>query len=344
MRGLEYSSVDRLRALWRELRALAVDRAAAHRDGPAAWLQTVNPLWRLLGRVTFHLAENKRDPNRPFAFLATFTHRLSSQARLQHLPLAEALKTYAGAKDKAKLAALLEPVRRAAEQSPLARELLDSKALFAPQAWTIRQAHRFLKESLPIEQAGVVVRLPDWWSARTPPRPQVQVSLGRRPASMLSLGQMLDFHVSLAIDGEPLSDEERRQLLQATDGLALLRGKWVEVDHEQIQEALDHWHALEKEHAQGISFIDGMRLLAGARLEADAAMDANVADWSRFTAGNWLRETLERMRHPETIDACQPGRDLQATLRPYQVEGACAGCGLSTEPGAGRLSGGRYGA
>lgn len=27
------------------------------------------------------------------------------------------------------------------------------------------------------------------------------------------------------------------------------------------------------------------------------------------------------MRHPETIEACQPGRDLQATLRPYQVEG-----------------------
>lgn len=27
------------------------------------------------------------------------------------------------------------------------------------------------------------------------------------------------------------------------------------------------------------------------------------------------------MRHPETIDSCRPGRDLQATLRPYQVDG-----------------------
>ena len=49
--------------------------------------------------------------------MATFTHRLSSQAKLQHLPLADALKTYAGAREQAKLAALLEPVRRAAEQS-----------------------------------------------------------------------------------------------------------------------------------------------------------------------------------------------------------------------------------
>src|SRR5207244_1927919 len=57
MRGLEYLSAPRLAALWGELRALAVDRARQHPKGPAAWLQSVNPLWRLLGRVTFHLAE-----------------------------------------------------------------------------------------------------------------------------------------------------------------------------------------------------------------------------------------------------------------------------------------------
>src|SRR5437773_2518605 len=146
-------------ALRRELRDLVVARAAAHPHGPAAWLHAVNPLWHLLGRVTFHLAENKRDPSRPFAFLATFTHRLSSHAKLQHLPLAEALKTYAGAKEQAKLVALLEPVRRAAAQSPLVRELLDTKALFAHQAWSIREAHRFLTEAPRIEQAGRVVRV-----------------------------------------------------------------------------------------------------------------------------------------------------------------------------------------
>ena len=68
------------------------ERAAAHAAGPAGYLKVINPLWHLLGRVTFHLAENKRDASRPFAFLATYTHRLSRQDRLQHLPLAEALK------------------------------------------------------------------------------------------------------------------------------------------------------------------------------------------------------------------------------------------------------------
>ena len=45
------------------------------------------------------------------------------------------------------------------------------------------------------------------------------------------------------------------------------------------------------------------------------------AGWSRVTAGDWLRAMLERMRQPQPDKNCQPGRDLQATLRPYQVEG-----------------------
>jgi non-specific serine/threonine protein kinase len=321
MRGLEYLSVDLLKKQWDALRDLVAARAAEFPDGPAAWLRLTNPLWHLLGRVTFHLAENKRDPERPFAFLATYTHRLSGQAKLQHLPLAEAIKTYAGAKDRPKLESLLEPVRRAAELSPMVREMLDSKALFSPQAFSIRQAHRFLSESARMEGAGVVLRLPDWWSPRNPPRPQVQVRIGARQTGELGMDRLLAFEVGLAIDGEPLTDAERRQLLAGTEGLALLRGKWVEVDRHQLEQALQHWKEVEQSHAKGIDFIEGMRLRAGAPLDGVDAGSAEVAAWSRITAGNWLRQTLERLRSPESIAGCRPGRDLKATLRPYQADG-----------------------
>ena len=310
-----------LKTLWNELRELALAQAKQFPEGPAAWLRSVNPLWHLLGRVTFHLAENKRDPQRPFAFLATYTHKLSGQARLQHLPLAEALKTYAGAKDQQKLESLLEPVRRAAERSALAKELLEKRSLFAPQAWTVRQAHRFLTESPAIEAAGVVVRLPDWWSYRNRPRPQVQVRIGSRPTSELGLNQLLDFQVGVSLDGEPLTDAERRQLLAGAEGLVLLRGKWVEVDQAKLKEALDHWNQVAQEHPNGIDYIAGMRMLSGADLSAKEAVDEEVASWSRITAGDWLRDTLERLRRPETLAALQPGRDLNATLRPYQADG-----------------------
>jgi hypothetical protein len=321
MRGLEYLTVELLDTLWCELRELAHSRAAEFPEGPAAWLRSVNPQWHLLGRVMFHLAENKRDPQRPFAFLATYTHKLSSQAKPQHLPLAEALKTYAAAKDQTQLESLLEPVRRAARHSVLVKELLDTRSLFAPQAWTVRQAHRFLTESPEIEAAGVVVRLPDWWRARNRPRPQVQVRIGGRPVSAFGVDELLDFRVGISLDGEPLTDAEYHELLAATEGLVLLRGKWVEVDQAKLKQALDHWKLVAQEHPGGIDFISGMRMLAGADLNPTDDVVDEVASWSRITAGDWLRETLERLRRPETIDAFQPGQELRATLRHYQADG-----------------------
>ncbi|HEV7221506.1 MAG TPA: DEAD/DEAH box helicase [Pirellulales bacterium] len=319
MRGLEYLTAELLRRLWRELGELALVRAAAFPDGPEAFLRSVNPVWRLLGRVTFHLAENKRDEARPFAFLATYTHRMGADARLKHLPLAEALKQYAGEKDQARLATLLAPVRQAAEHSALVRELLDSRTLFQPQAWSIAQAHRFLIDVPRMEDSGLVVRTPDWWNARRPVRPEVQVRIGQQPTERLGADSLLDFSIELSIDGEPLTEAERRQILAATEGLLLLRGRWVEVDREKLKQALEHWSHLEQEYAEGIDFIHGMRLLAGAALDGDRAPQA--PDWTRVAAGDWLRKTLAAIREPSGVDGCKPGTNLRATLRPYQVEG-----------------------
>jgi hypothetical protein len=320
MRGLEYLSAHLLAALWEELRALVVQQAEAHPQGPREYLRSVSPLWGLLGRVTFHLAENKRNAEAPFAFMATYTHRLSAGARLQHLPLSQALKEYVGAKNQAKLASLLEPVKRAAGKSPLVRELLDSRALFQAQAWTIPQAYKFLLEVPRLEESGLVVRVPDWWKVRKPPRPQVQVRIGQKQASRVGVDSLLDFSVDVAVDGEPLTDAERKAILQGSAGLILLRGKWVEVDPDKLKEALEHWRDLEAQHADGISFMQGMRLLAGAPVEgADTA--ETVADWSGLSAGAWLRDTLRTIRDPSGVVGCQPGRDLKASLRHYQVDG-----------------------
>jgi superfamily II DNA or RNA helicase len=321
MRGLEYLSAELLRTLWTQLRDLVADRACDYPEGPAAYLRTLNPLWHLLGRVTFHLAENKRDPDRPFAFLATYTHRLSDKARPQHLPLAEALKRYAAAKDRDKLETLLEPVKRAGEKSGLVRQLLDDKGLFAPQAWTVRQAYRFLTEIPQMEGAGVVVRVPDWWSPRRPPRPQVRVQIGKQAQGAFGAGSLLDFHVDLALDGELLTSDERRRLLAGTEGLVLLRGKWVQVDPQRLQEALAHWQQVQQAHPDGVSFVEGMRLLAGGPTLEEEADTEETAAWVGVTAGDWFRDTLDRLRRPEEIEGLRPGRDLQATLRPYQDVG-----------------------
>ncbi len=321
MRGLEYLTPAVLKVLWDELAELVRRRGAETDGGLTAFLRAVNPFQHLLGRVTFHLAENRRDADRPFAFLATYSHRMSAKAQVQHLPLVQALKQYAGERDQAKLAELLSPVRSAADGSAVVKELLASKALFQPQAWPIAQAYRFLRDVPAMEQSGLVVRVPDWWKARKPPRPQVQVRIGNQRSSQVGVDGLLDFSVDLALDGEPLSDAERKKLLAATDGLMLLRGKWVEVNRDQLQEALSHWQQLQNQHAGGIDFLKGMRLLAGAQLDADETSVDLTADWVGVTAGDWLRETLEHLRDPSGVVGCSPGEGLNATLRPYQTDG-----------------------
>ena len=134
------------------------------------------------------------------------------------------------------------------------------------------------------------------------------------------MSSLLDFSSELALDGESLTVDEQNQILQATDGLALLRGKWVEVDQDKLQEALTHWQEMERQFADGIDFIEGMRMLAGVQLGKEATGE-EVAGWTRVTAGDWLNDTLGQLRDPSGVVGCEPGAHLNATLRPYQVDG-----------------------
>jgi non-specific serine/threonine protein kinase len=110
--------------------------------------------------------------------------------------------------------------------------------------------------------------------------------------------------------------------LEKSDGLALVRGRWVEVDGERLRRMLEHFREVERTAAEnGLGFREAARLLAGADLEAgDASADAG-AEWSQVVAGPWLAETLKGLRSPEGLARIDPGAALNATLRPYQQVG-----------------------
>jgi non-specific serine/threonine protein kinase len=320
MLGLEYVSAHNLRALWRELDEYTATQVAGHSAGLADYLRRLDRNWNLIGRVTFHLAENKSVPDRPFAFLATFSEAHPESGAPQHRPLAEALKQSIASGHAWRLDELLEPVSRAAKTCPLIERLLDSRELFAPQAWTIGQAFEFLGLTPRMEEAGVVVRVPNWWNASRPPRPQVTVRIGTRDQPRLGLDQTLDFQVDVAIDGSPLSKAELAELLAAREGLALLRGQWVQVDQNQLEAALTHWKKLQKDRVGGVDFLEGMRLLAGVAVPG-ITEDGPAQHWTRIEAGDWMARTLAALRDPSDLGQIDPGTGLQATLRPYQAEG-----------------------
>jgi non-specific serine/threonine protein kinase len=297
-----------------------------HPQGASGWLKASHPLWRMVGRVSFHLAENKRHPTHPFAFLATYASRISSQARVQHLPLGRALQEYAGVQNKAALINLLSPIQKAAEKSAWIKELVDSSRIFQAMPWTPSEAYRFLKDVPACEEAGVVVRLPDWWKGGRPPRPQVSVRIGQNRAAGLGADALLDFSAQLTLGGEPLTEGEWTELLNAAGGLALVRGQWVEVDPERLQQALAHWKKVERMAGrEGLTFFEGMRLLAGFRSDQAAADTGQTVsetrDWEGLQAGQWLEGVLAELRDPARLGTPTAIPGLQAELRPYQAVG-----------------------
>ena len=322
MRGAEYLSEALLLRLWEDLRALVTAEAGA--GGLEAWLRARSPLWHLVGRVTFHLAENKRNEQQPFAFLATYTDQLSATGTLLHTPLGRALQVQQSRKDQAALDSLLVPVRAAAERSALVRELLETRRLFQALAWTPQEAYHFIREIPQLEESGLVVKLPDWWKSRRPARPQVSVTVDAAKAGGVGVNALLAFHANVTLDGTKLTDAEWKLIRASPTGLVNLRGQWVEVDRERLDQVLDHWTKVQAAHsAGGLSFHEGMRWLAGfpaLGAEGGPALDLETGrDWAEVIAGKNLRALLEQLREPADVEKI-PG--LKAKLRPYQKRGA----------------------
>ncbi len=316
--GGEYLSRALLTAVWTALDGWVQQTLRAD-GGLQRFIEQRAPNWRQVGRVCLHLAENKADADRPFAFMATYASGVNDAGRLRHLPLAKALEQYAGANNRPALLRLLGPVQQATARVPWLRELVDSGAIYQPSAWTPPRAYGLLSSIPDLEDCGLAVRVPDWW--RTRARPKVRLSIERRVAG-LGLGAMLDFDVGMALGEESLSPREIEALLASGDGLVLFKGRWVELDRERLAQALTHWREVERQAQDGVSFIQGMRLLAGAPadLQADAADDAERT-WLQVESGAQLREMLAALRDPARLAAPDTGADLRATLRPYQQQG-----------------------
>ena len=322
MKGAEYLTGSILQELWSAIHVAFRLELCESGGSVQDFLKSKNPAWNLVGRVHFNLAENRKDEEAPFAFLATYTTRLSVQAKAQHLPLGRALGEYAGAANKSRLLSLLLPVQRAAIECAWLKPMVDNGEIFHPLRWTPKQALQLLTDLPRLESAGVVVRVPGGWPGNRARRPQVTATVGSKASAGIGADALLDFRVEVTLDGERLSEAEISELLAASDGLQLVRGRWIEVDPIKLAQMLERFRAAERAAATGgVSFAEAMRMVAGANVSGNDIAPPETASWSRVTAGPWLGKILEDLRRPEEMARLQLGKSLRTTLRPYQQAG-----------------------
>ena len=323
MKGAEYVNLQGLAQLWSELGEELLFQILNSDKSVLDYFTIHHSSLNLLGRVCFHLAENKNSLETPFAFLATYARQLSSEGSIQHVPLGKALEEYAGAKNKALFLRLLSPIHKASKESPFIQELVQSGDIFETLAWTANEAHRFLKDISFFEKSGIAVRVPNWWKPKNPNRPQVAIRLGEKQPTQMGLNALVDFSISVVLGDTELTQKDIQELMKASENLIFFKGQWIEVDQEKLGDLLSHWKTAAASTRDGLSFGEAMRLLSGVEGRVGNVSVDSESPFTRVISGKWLEATLNTLQGPETGEKMERvlTAHLQAHLRPYQKAG-----------------------
>ena len=314
MSGVEYLSRELLEDLWGHL-SQAFQTLIEHYEGTVeAFFKTYRPETHLAGRVFFHLVENAKG-DEPFAFLATYSTRVDAGGASRHLPLRHALQEYE--EDRERLLELLSTVHTAARESPLLEDLLESGELFHPLSWSSRDAYEFLKDIPIYERSGILCRIPNWWTAKAS-QTRVDISVGDARPSHVGMDAILSVTPRLFLGEVEISEEEARRLLQESEGLAFLKNRWVAVDPEKLEQALEAYDKAGGMVDHGFTLQEALRL----QLNPDAFLGtAGEKVEVGVSKGKWLDSITQKLLDPRLITATKPPASFRARLREYQRKG-----------------------
>ena len=129
----------------------------------------------------------------------------------------------------------------------------------------------------------------------------------------MGLNTLLALDPAIYLGDQEFTREEVKNIISQTQGLAFLKGKWVEIDPEKLQSLLQ---AFDKVRGKNISFTEAIRIQAG--LSPLMEMGEDVAE---VTNGEWLKTLRVQMANPTKITKQCVRGSFCAQLRDYQNAG-----------------------
>ncbi len=303
--GAEYITEKWICNIFKRLTEVFAEEVAAYEGTVELYLTEKSQHLHVPERIFFHLVESKED-GFPFAFLATYA-TTGEDGKVKHVPLKYALTEYGTEREK--LLALLSCLNRAAAVSELIAGFMERGEMFHPLRLTAEEAYAFLKDIEQIEETGILCRIPNWWKKKSA-LVSMSVSLGEKKPSMLGFDTLVSVQPKLTADGMVLTEDDIRMLLAQTEGLALLKGKWIEVDHRRLRELL----AQMEEAPEQVTLLEAMQMELG-----NPGGKADVGPI--ISNGKWLSGLLANLRKPDNIRKLALPKSFHATLRPYQKSG-----------------------
>ncbi len=303
--GAEHVNSGWIKKIFKELKKVYAGEIKDFDGTAAMYLAEKNQTLRVPERVYFHLVEQK-DEEYPFAFLATYATKGEGK-KIKHQPLGYALTEYRS--HRTRLMTLLSCLNKAAEVSPIISSFVTSGELFHPLRLTASEAYSFLKDVEAIEETGILCRIPNWWRKKSM-HASLSIKMGDEKPSYVGFESLIRTRPQIAVDGVPLSKDDIELLLAQSEGLALIKGKWVEVNHEKLRAILAEMESC----PDSMTLMDVIQTQMGIK-RASANVGATI------TNGKWLSDFLASLRRPEKLKKEKIPRSLHATLRPYQEVG-----------------------
>lgn len=305
--GSEFVDEEWLKLQYDQLQHVFEKEATSFEGTMQLYFESLSQNLQTAQRIYFHLVENPLDEDYPFAFMATYATK-DQAGRVRHMPLAHALIEYKDHQEE--LLSLLSSLNKVADEVEYMQYLMDTGELFHPIKLNAKEAYALLKAIPLIEKSGIKCRVPNWWKKHYA-SVHLNVSAGEKKPSFFGLETLIALTPSLSINGHMLSQDDINYLLKQEEGLTFMKGQWVEVNHQKLQELL-----------QKMEHYDGTITLKEA-LTKDYVkdIDDDPDNGIEITNGKWLRNMLQEMRQPRHIQKQSLPEDFDATLRHYQQEG-----------------------
>ncbi len=313
--GEGYLDSHWIKLLWKNINRSYCEMIRMYVGSVEDFLDSYNPNIHLIRRIYFHLVENKTGGS-PFAFLATYSAYINEEGNVKHLPLKNALMEYDG--DHSRLMELLSPVTQASQKSSFISQLVDSGDLFESIKLDADQAYTFLKEVPLYEKVGISCRIPNWWKSKSDSL-KMAITVGNNLTRRINFDSIVDFDANLYLSGEKIETFELKKLLSETEGLAFIKGKWVEVNHKKLEETLKAYEKAQKiMNGTELSMIEAMRF----QLNADKVFNISKDIFEiEVTNGEWIDAVVSQLTQPSGIENINPGLDFSGVLRHYQEIG-----------------------
>ncbi|MDD3833090.1 MAG: DEAD/DEAH box helicase [Oscillospiraceae bacterium] len=306
--GAEFVNLNWILIIYESIANVLNTELAGFNGTPEEYFKSKNESLTVSGRVFFHLVET-REEDFPFAFMATYSTKQNNN--VTHLPLKRALREFEG--DQKALLGLLGTVSRAADKSELISGLVENGELFSPLKFEPEDSYNFLREVPLYEECGIVCRIPDFWKRKA--KSKLSLSLGSKEPSSLGLQSLIAFSPSVYFGDTELTREELEALLSEENGLAFIKGKWVEVNKERIAQILAALESVEKRG--NLTFAEALKLQAGIGELTEDTADIEIG----VTNGEWLASVIAKMRDPSGIMPVATSNEFKASLRHYQQTG-----------------------